>query len=52
MGAPLAQVEGQVALPAIARRLPRLRPAVSLDELAWIESVTFRGLAALPVALE
>jgi cytochrome P450 len=52
VGAPLAQVEGQVALAAIARRLPRLRPATSLDELAWIESVTFRGLAALPVALD
>ncbi|HEY7984344.1 MAG TPA: cytochrome P450, partial [Ktedonobacterales bacterium] len=48
VGAPLAQVEGQVALASIARRLPRLRAAVPLDQLEWIESVTFRGLAALP----
>ncbi|HEV2237039.1 MAG TPA: cytochrome P450 [Ktedonobacterales bacterium] len=52
VGAPLAQVEGQVALASIARRLPRLCPATSLDHLDWIESVTFRGLASLPVALE
>jgi cytochrome P450 len=52
VGAPLAQIEGQVALASIARRLPRLRAADSLDELEWMDSVVFRGLTALPVAFD
>jgi cytochrome P450 len=35
LGAPLARVEGQVALTALIRRFPDLRPAVPLDELEW-----------------
>jgi cytochrome P450 len=47
LGAPLARVEGQLALGALVRRLPRLRLADGL--LQWRESSTLRGLKALPV---
>jgi hypothetical protein len=49
LGAPLARVEGQLALGTLLRRAPRLRLA---DEaLEWRESSTLRGLKALPVEL-
>jgi cytochrome P450 len=51
VGAPLAQIEGQVALENIARRLPHLRCAIPLDELDWTPGVTFRGLSTLPVEI-
>ena len=48
LGAPLARVEGQLALGTLLRRMSRLRLA---DEaLQWRESSTLRGLKALPVA--
>jgi pimeloyl-[acyl-carrier protein] synthase len=47
LGAPLARVEGQLALSALIRRMPRLR--LGAGELAWRESSTLRGLRALPV---
>lgn len=50
LGAPLARVEGQVALTALLARMPDLRPAVDLDEVAWRPGLTLRGLHTLPVA--
>jgi cytochrome P450 len=47
LGAPLARVEGQLALGTLLRRMPRLRLADAL--LEWRESSTLRGLKALPV---
>ena len=47
LGAPLARVEGQLALGALMRRMPKLRLAG--PELEWRESSTLRGLKALPV---
>ena len=47
LGAPLARVEGQIAIATLLRRLPGL---VLADEpLAWHANVAFRGLKALPV---
>ena len=48
LGAPLARVEGQIALQSLLRRMPRLRLAGPEPE--WRESSTLRGLKALPVA--
>ncbi|HET6367823.1 MAG TPA: cytochrome P450, partial [Pseudomonadales bacterium] len=48
LGAPLARVEGQIALQSLLRRMPRLRFAGPEPE--WRESSTLRGLKALPVA--
>jgi len=47
LGAPLARVEGQIALESLLRRMPRLRLTGSVPE--WRESSTLRGLRALPV---
>jgi cytochrome P450 len=47
LGAPLARVEGRLALGALLERMPRLRLADA--PLQWRESSTLRGLKALPV---
>ena len=47
LGAPLARVEGQVALAAMAARLNDLELAV--DEPEYKENIVLRGVAALPV---
>ncbi|MGH7414150.1 MAG: cytochrome P450, partial [Candidatus Rokuibacteriota bacterium] len=47
LGAPLARVEGQLALGALIRRIPKLR--LASPDLEWRESSTLRGLKALPV---
>ena len=49
LGAPLARLEGQVAIGALIRRAPRLQQAS--EALEWRESSTLRGLKALPVTL-
>ena len=48
LGAPLARLEGQIALGSLVRRFPRLRPA---GEPAWRDQVVLRGLETLPVAV-
>ncbi|MCG8351577.1 MAG: cytochrome P450 [Chloroflexales bacterium] len=49
LGAPLARLEGEIALNTLLRRLPNLRLAVPESELVWRTVPIFRGLAALPV---
>lgn len=48
LGAPLARMEGAVAIPTLLRRLPNLTLAVEPDELVW-NSTGLYGLSALPV---
>src|SRR5581483_5474025 len=48
LGAPLARVEGQIAIGELVRRFDGLAPAV--DEPPYKENLTLRGLAALPIA--
>src|SRR5262245_51636913 len=48
LGAPLARVEGQIAINTLVRRLPKL--ALATDTPQYRQSLTLRGLAALPVA--
>jgi cytochrome P450 len=48
LGAPLARMEGAVAIPTLLRRLPNLKLAVEPEELAWNNSGLY-GLSALPV---
>jgi cytochrome P450 len=50
LGAPLARLEGEVALTTLLRRLPALRLAVTPEELIWRPLPLFRSLASLPVA--
>jgi pimeloyl-[acyl-carrier protein] synthase len=46
-GAPLARIEGQIALEAIVRRLPDL--ALEPGPLVWRDNLGLRGLISLPV---
>jgi cytochrome P450 len=50
LGAPLARLEGEIALGTLLRRLPGLRLAVPPEELRWRPVPLFRSLVALPVA--
>jgi len=47
VGAPLARLEAQVAIPALLRHLPDL--ALTTDELPWLDSLVFRGVRSLPL---
>jgi len=47
LGAPLARVEGQIAIDALVRRLPRLE--LMTDAPEYRQSLTLRGLKTLPV---
>ncbi len=47
LGAPLARVEGQIALGTLLRRMPGL--ALQTETPKWRESSTLRGLKTLPV---
>jgi pimeloyl-[acyl-carrier protein] synthase len=47
LGAPLARVEGQIAIDTLVRRFPKL--ALAVDQPQFRQSLTLRGLTALPV---
>jgi cytochrome P450 len=49
LGAPLARVEGQIAIGEMVRRFPNMR--MTVDQPPYKEQITLRGLAALPVDL-
>jgi cytochrome P450 len=51
LGAPLARLEGQIAIAALLRRSPDLRLAVTPGELRWKPGLVLRGLKELPVLL-
>jgi cytochrome P450 len=48
LGAPLARIEAQLAIPALLGRLPSLRLAT--DRLDWIDSLVFRRVTSLPLS--
>jgi hypothetical protein len=47
LGFPLARLEGQIALPAVLARWPRM--ALTQERLAWLNSMVFRGVTSMPV---
>jgi cytochrome P450 len=48
LGAPLARVEGQIAINTLVQRLPKL--ALATERPEYRQSLTLRGLQALPVS--
>lgn len=50
LGAPLARLEAQLALPLLLERLPRLRFAEDPSTLRWRPGLLIHGLERLPVA--
>lgn len=51
VGAPLARLEGRIAIGALVERWPELRLAAAPSTLRWRSGLTVRGLESLPVAL-
>jgi cytochrome P450 PksS len=52
LGAPLARLEGQIALATLLRRTKEVRPAVPPRSLRWRGGLVVRGLEALPVEID
>jgi cytochrome P450 len=50
LGAPLARIEGPLAINALLERFPRIRPAT--DKLDWGDNIVLRGLRSLPVRVD
>jgi cytochrome P450 len=48
LGAPLARLEGQIAINTLLRRLPKLQLAVPVKALRWRATPVLRGLESLP----
>lgn len=51
LGAPLARMEGAIALNALLARYPNLQLAIPRQAVQWRPNSLLRGLAALPVRL-
>lgn len=49
LGAPLARLEGHVAISTLLRRLPNLRLSVPPETLRWRGNPHLRGVSSLPV---
>jgi cytochrome P450 PksS len=49
LGAPLARLEGQIAIETLLRRLPDVRLARAPESLRWRRGLTLRGLETLPL---
>ena len=51
LGAPLARMEGQIAISRLLQRFPDLRLAVPPESLRWHRGLFLRGLGRLPLEL-
>jgi len=49
LGAPLARLEGEIAIATLLHRLPNIQLAVAPEALSWRPAFELRGLNALPV---
>jgi cytochrome P450 PksS len=51
LGAPLARLEGRIAIQKLVRRFPDMRLAVPRKKLTWRRNLNLHGLKALPLHL-
>lgn len=51
LGAPLARLEGKIALEGLIKCFPAMQLAVPMGELQWRSAMNVRGLKALPIRL-
>ncbi len=51
LGAPLARMEGKIALQKLLARYPNMQLAVTSEQVEWRTSMAVRGLKTLPVQL-
>jgi cytochrome P450 len=49
LGAPLARLEGEIAVASLLRRAPGVRLAVPAERLRWRRGLVLRGLESVPV---
>ena len=49
LGAPLARVEGQIAINMLLERMPDLQLSVPVGSLRWRKGLMLRGMEALPL---
>ncbi len=49
LGAPLARLEGTIALDLLLKRFTTLELAVDVDELEWNPTILLHGMSAMPV---
>ena len=50
LGAPLARLEGQIAISTLIQRMPDMNLGIASDQLRWRGGFVLRGLEALPVS--
>jgi cytochrome P450 len=51
LGFPLARLEGQIALPAVLKHWRAIELAAPAERLEWLNSMVFRGMTSLPLAV-
>lgn len=52
VGAPLARLEGAVAINALLRRVSQIDLAVDFDQLEWNENLLLHGMKTMPVSVK
>jgi cytochrome P450 len=52
LGAPLARLEGEVAISSLIMKFPNMKLAVSKDHLEWRPGMIVRGVKELPLLLK
>ncbi len=52
LGAPLARLEGHIALQTLLKQMPNLRLAAPRETLRWNRGLNIRGLEKLPLEIE
>src|SRR5699024_11260086 len=51
LGAPLARMEGEIAINSLLNRYPDCKLKVDMDDLDWRPGMVVRGVKELPVTL-